>query len=859
VSVRSSWPFRLALRTVPQAWRASVRQDLADEAGQAWGSAWWCALEALGIALSLHWNFTRAAVMSDLRHAIRSMLHARGFALGAIATFALGIGVNVAVFSAVDRMLFRALPYDRPDGLAVLGQYRVGDAQPYGTLPAAYVVQARRLPAIVDASISTWDADHYRIARDPDGARYLSFVQVSYNLLAVLGVRPVIGHDFTERDARQKQHRLLLSYAVWQRDFAGSPSVIGQVMWDERSSGTAEIVGVLPDDFIPPQIVRPNLSWSGLSVTSDTLDAAGPNDRSTPPFVRLKAGVSLAVAQAQVDGVGQQVEAQQPTPRPGAPQTVVRLVPLRAALFGRYETYLALVFAAATLVLLAGCANLASLLLVRARSREHRTAVQLALGASTGRVIQAAVIEALLLAVSGCAVALVVLQAGNHAIAAWLPPLFSKYAAPVFATRVLVFSSALAALSAVVAGVWPGWRAARVDVLSVLQRGIGRTGTPPLRGSASMLAGEIAVSMVLVACASLTGRSLIGLLRTDVGFDMNRLQFVSAYLPSLPDLVLLRQQYGDMLDTLRTIPGVSAATGADVLPIMGAVDAPMWTGDQQQGQRWSVTDGFVETMGMRLLAGRPISASEVRTVAPVGMLSESGLRLVWPGVAPREAVGRLLEFPAEDPRQVVGVVSDVRGSYAERPWPSLYVPLGSARFRSMFYAVRMAPGRTLSVADVAHALQQRGHAPTLVRVSSVTALFDQGIVDQKFRAELFSCFGAVALLLAVIGLYAIQSFNVALRQMEFGIRISLGAEPHDLWRMLLRQTLRPVVVGVVVGIVVTYWAAQFLQALLVHVDARDLSTYAFVTAVLLAVGVLAAWLPARRAVRTDPAVVLRAQ
>jgi hypothetical protein len=241
------------------------------------------------------------------------------------------------------------------------------------------------------------------------------------------------------------------------------------------------------------------------------------------------------------------------------------------------------------------------------------------------------------------------------------------------------------------------------------------------------------------------------------------------------------------------------------------------------------------------------------------MLSESGLRLVWPGVAPREAVGRLLQFPGEDPRQVVGVVSDVGGSYAQRPWPSLYVPLGSTGFRSMGYVVRMAPGRTLSVADVAHALQQRGHAPTFVQVAPVTVRFDQGIVDQKFRAELFSGFGAVALLVAVIGLYAVQSFNVALRQREFGIRISLGAEPHDLWRMLLRQTLRPVLVGVVVGLLVTYWAAQFLQALLVHVDARDLSTYAFVTAVLVAVGVLAAWLPARRAVRTDPAVVLRAQ
>jgi hypothetical protein len=314
-----------------------------------------------------------------------------------------------------------------------------------------------------------------------------------------------------------------------------------------------------------------------------------------------------------------------------------------------------------------------------------------------------------------------------------------------------------------------------------------------------------------------------------------------------------------MLEALRAMPGVSSATGANVLPIIGAVAAALWTGDHGDGQRWSVTDGFVEAMGMRVLAGRPIAADEVRTMAPVGMLSQSGLRLVWPGVTPQEAVGRLLQFPGEDPRQVVGVVSDVRGSYDQRPWPSLYVPLGSTGFRFAVYAVRMAPGRTLAVADVAHRLQQRGFTPSFVRVSSVTARFDQGLVDQKFRAELFSGFGAVALLLAVIGLYAVQSFNVALRQTEFGIRISLGAEPGDLWRMLIRQTLRPVVAGIVIGMVMALWAAQFLQVFLVHVDVRDLSTYACVTAVFLAVSVLAAWLPARRAARTDPAVVLRAQ
>ena len=601
--------------------------------------------------------------MSDIRYAIRSIVRARAFALGAIATFALGIGVNVAVFSAVDRMLFRPLPYAQPDELVVMGEFSVGETTPFGTVTANEVVQARRLPGIADASVSSWNPARFRLVQSPDGAKYFSFVQVSHNMLDVLGVQPVLGHDFSEEDARSKRARVLISHAVWQQEFGGLMDVVGRSVWSDSRGTVADIAGVLPDDFIPPQIVSPNLNWSGISVTDDTLDVAGPKDRSTPPFVRLKPGVSVAAAQAQLDALLTQLRSQAPPRPPGAEKSQMRLVPLRESLFGRYQTYLALVFTAATLVLLVGCANLASLLLVRARSREHVVAVQRALGASPARVMQAAVIEALFLAGVGCAAALAVLAASNQLIAAWLPPLFSKYAAPVFASRIMIFAAALASVSAIVAGVLPGWRSSRVDVLSVLQRGTGRAGSGRLRGGATILAAEVAVSLVLVSCAALTARSLIGLLRTDVGFDMQGLYLVDALLPTSKDTVLLRQQYGDILEVLRKTPGVQSAAGADVLPMIGAMAQPMRQGSDRRGQRWSVTEDFIETMGMRVLAGRTMSAAEVRATTPVGLLSESGLALVWPGVTAAQAIGRFIEFQGEAPRQVVGVVSDVRSRY----------------------------------------------------------------------------------------------------------------------------------------------------------------------------------------------------
>jgi putative ABC transport system permease protein len=569
--------------------------------------------------------------------------------------------------------------------------------------------------------------------------------------------------------------------------------------------------------------------------------------------------VTLAEAQGQVDGLVASLRSQFPPLPPGVPASQVRLMPLREALFGRYATYVALVFAAATLVLLVGCANLASLLLVRARSRERRAAMQLALGASPGRLVQSAVIEAVLLAVIGTTLALAVLRLADQAIASWLPATFSRYAAPVFASRVLIFSVLLATGSALIAGILPGWRSARVDVLAVLQRGTGRAGSGRLRGSGALLAVEIAVSTLLVACAVLTGRTLVGLVNTSVGFNPNQLLSVSASLAPGKDPVQLLRQYRDMLEVIDHMPGVEAAAGADILPVIGAVNMPMFKGDKARGQRWAITERFVETMGMPIVAGRTLTAAEVEANAPVGLLSESGVRLRWPGVVPSAAVGRLLDFPGEASRQIVGVVSDVRYPYTADPFPSLYVPLGADGFRRMMFAVRLAPGRTLTTGDVVHTLREHGYVPTFARVDRVADNFAMSVVDQRFRAQLFLGFGVVAVVLAVIGVYAVQSFIVMLRLSEFGIRVSLGASPRDLWRMLILETMRPTVVGVVLGLIATVWAGQFLQAFLVGIQARDPWTFASVAVLLFFASALAAWVPARRASRTDPAIVLRAQ
>ena len=790
-----------------------------------------------------------------LREALRSLRQSPAFTAGAVLIFALGIGLSVAVFSGVDRVLFRPLPYDHPERLVVMTSYRDGGTDPDWSIGAPYVLRARQSPAVEELTVSALTPYQLRFAEDADGARYFAFVPMWFTALRTLGVRPLIGSDFTEEDARLKRRLAMITYDTWQRQFGGQLDAIGRRIRGGSAEMVYEITGVLPPDFIPPQL-RVTEPWSGIALSWHFIDATNAQKYLfTSPFIRLKPGVSMAQAQAQIDVIAADLGPEYPA-TPGKPASVIRLRPLRDALFGRYATYVALTFVAATMVLMVACANLANLLLVRARSREHRAAIQLALGAKPSRLIRAALVEALLLAASGCALALVVIRLSNGAMSRWLPPVFASYVAPVFETRVLLFSLGIATASALVAAVLPGWRASRVDLLSVLQRGA-RSGSGRLRGSGALLAIEIALSTVLVLGAILMGRTLTNLKSQDVGFEPDRLFTVSASLPPADTVVQLRQ-YNEMLAIIRQMPGVQAAAGADSLPMIGIINRPMSLWAPPGSQRCPATEGLIETLGMRVIAGRTFTADDVRTKARVGMLSAEGLKLIWPGVTPQEAIGRFLTFPEEPPREVIGIVSDVRFQFNAPTFPSLYVPIGSERFGGMLFAARVTPGHTLTASDLARELRARGYAPRTVNVAAVADKFATSVVDQTFRARLFAGFGLSALLLAMIGIYAVQAFAVMRRRLEFGIRVSLGASRSDLMWLVIAATLPPAAIGVLGGLTTAFMSARLVQALLFGIDARDLSTFAAVAVLLVLAAIAAAWIPARRAARADPAVLLRA-
>jgi predicted permease len=857
VTARAPWLVRAALRLVPQPWRNSVGRDLADEAGRGWLTSGWRAVQAVGVAVLLHWAFTRTAIVSDIRYAIRSMLRARWFTVGAILTFALGIGANVTVFSAVDRMLFRTLPYARPDELYVVTQFNKATGQGYGMIAKQLLVELRQHhQGIVDASEAGF-ARPFTLEEDPLDDPPFLFTPISYNTLGLFGVHPLIGRDFTRDDAATKRSAALISYELWQTRFGGSGDVIGRDVWANRKP--TEIVGVLPRDFIAASnFLAP--AAAGLVLDPDTMETAGgARDRAYSPYVRLKRGVTPEAAAAEANALDAVVEHDLGQASGSAPQLELRFVPLKRALFGHYVDYLVLVTAAAGLVLLVACGNLASLMLVRFRSRERVAAMQAALGASTGRLVMTALIEANILSIAGAAVGLTVFGWASAGLRALLPPIFSRFAAGVAEPRVVLFTVLIAAVSTMLVAVLPAWRLAHVDAMSVLKRG-GATVRGRRAGGRGLLAMEAALSVVLVMAAAATARSLVKLEGTNLGFQPHDLYRVTIRFPGTLSDTERFQRYNQTNDALSHVSGVRQAAWTNDIFLSGSRGwKPFAKGFEGQGARSNVSGGFFETLGTPMLAGRTISATDVATGAPVAVLDQSALHLVWPGVAPADAIGRSLPFDESPRREVVGVVADMRSQYGADVRPDIYLPLDAADVGPGDLIARVEVGSALSVSELRERVRQEVATPSTVTITSVSKALDTALVDQKFRATLFVSFGLVALLLAALGLYTVSTFEVTQRRAEMGIRMALGATSRDLRVLVIREALTPVFCGVAAGAVLAFWAAKFLQSFLYQLDARDPWTLAIVSLVLLTSAAVAAWVPARRASATDPVAVLRAE
>jgi predicted permease len=784
--------------------------------------------------------------VTALRRAWRSLVRSPGFALGAAATFALGIGINIAVFSSVDRMLFRPLPYRDADRLFLIQQIDLDSGQRVN-LPARYAMEAKAQLDFIEELAILGDSTGYFMGPDGDGPE-VRVSMVTSKMLEVGGIRPVMGRDFTDEDDRFQRRVAILTHEGWQARFASDPNVLGRRIWYRDTS--LEIIGVLPPGFIVPgTFIDPNIS--GIALMPTRTFALNGVPRIAPPTVRVKSGTSRESAQAALDTLVDRIRPEIPPEKHG-PQAV-QIIPIREAMFGQYFRYLWLVAGGAALVLVIACANLAGLFLVRGRARLKAAAVRLSLGASRARIAGEAMMEGALVCVAGTVTALLALAWAGRALQSVLPAIFSRFSAGLD-LRVVTFAIATTILVSLLASLVPAYLLSRGDVWRAVHSGVGPLGGGSPRRGRWLLALEAAVGVVLVAGAVVAARNLAGLTSAGIGFDPgNRhLLLITTRSKTAAD------RYADLQQALaivRGLPGVVSAAGAPMLSVLRTGTAP-FSSSGPPCCRWQVTGDYVGTMGIPLLAGRDITDADVLTRAPVALLNQLALARVWPGVRAADAIGRPLRLDGEPDREIVGIVGDTRRGHDDDPLPGVFVPVVSDPFGGMLIVARTQPGVPLLVSRVRPAVETAGRRE-LLYIRPMAPMYDRALEAPRFRAMLFGLFGIVALVIAMVGLYALTSFEVTSRRSELGVRIALGASRRAVLRLVLVDSSKPVVVGLIAGLGVAAWAAPFLQSFLHRMNARDPWMLAVAAAALLGASLAAAWLPAWRATRVNPVDVLR--
>ena len=804
----------------------------------------------------------------DLRYALRGLRRNPGFTLTAVMAAAIAIGASTAIFSAVDRILFRPLPYRDEARLVSAGMMTPLDSNEF-LLADAYF-DLRRNPGPF-AAVTSFQAGAIECDLTEQSPLRMRCLRLEANFLDTLGVRLAAGRNFSAEEDRPNGPRVaIISHALWRSRFAADPAAIGKTL---SIDGTpTRVAGVLPPDFVMPTLTHADI------LLPEALDEARERSgRALRVFARLKPGVTLPQAQSRLQPYfARMLETVPPRFRK---EVTLRVRPLRDGQGGDARAASLALLGAVLAVLLIACANIANLLLARAVGRDREIAVRAALGASRFRLVRLALTESLLLAVAGgaagCGLAFVLLRAFQAIAPEGLP----RIEEATVDQRVVLFSAAAAVLSGILFGLFPALRRTEGAVL-----GSARTVGPArgwLRGA--LVTAQIAISVTLLTGAGLLLRSLDNLERLPMGFESDRVITASfvlgrqRYSRDVEQLALFRE----LEQRLETLPGVSAAAVSDSIPPFGGTRGrPLSTIDVEgRPQRpegsggmvaWRyVTPGYFAAMGIPLRRGRPFSQLDRGAGAYSVVLSESLARLLFPGEDP---LGKHIQRgPQGQWFTVVGVAADARNLGAEKTsWPEYYFvrkavpdvtwanqepPLG---WRGAVVVVRTAVDPKLAASSLRGLFASLD--PTLpVAISTMRQRLAQGTGRPRFQATLLAAFAAIGVLLAAIGLSGVMSFLVAQRRREIGVRMALGATPGSIVRLTLGFAARSTAAGLIIGGAGAYVATRWLRAQLFQVAPGDPRPLAGAVAVLVLVALIAAAGPARRAAQVDPGTTLRAE
>jgi putative ABC transport system permease protein len=836
-------------------------------AGDAWREA---SLKFGGVAVAKESMREESTFMmlettwQDLRHAIRGLGRNPGFAATAILSLALGIGASVAIFTLADNLLLRPLPYRDPGRLMMVWETNL-------KRPA----QTRNV--VSPGNYRDWKAQNNvfeNMAVFADGraafahgnrVEELEVQYVSADLLPMLGIQPLRGRLFTEAEDRPDAPTVvLISYRLWQRWFGGEESVIGRKV--QVRSQPATIIGVMPPGFYFRNRNTDLWDTMGLDPARDYRKKSG---RYLMTLARLKPGVPLDRAQTEMTGIARRLETEYPVFNAN---WRVNVESLRESLVSKVKTSMLVLLGAVGLLLAVACANVANLLLARYTSRLREMAVRVAIGASRWRVIRQLITESVTLGLAGGILGVLFARWAVLGLLAFAPADLSRNVSIAVDYRIVLFAVAVSVLTGVIFGLAPSLVASRID----LTRGLREAGRSSVGGAgrlrAGLVAAEVALSVMLLAGAGLLFRSLVGLQSVDPGLNPSRVLTFSVLIPTAryKEPVQQTQFFTRAVEQMERLPGVESASAVSYLPFDGLAAAtnltiagrpPAKPGEEPGATIRTVMPGYFRTIGIPLRRGRVFTAADNTLDSPYRfVVNEAFVAKYMPG---EEPLGQQISVAMGNKNpygEIIGVVGDVKeGALDQEPSPTVYYIHAHLNYTSMVFVVR-TKGDPLSLSEpVRRVIHNIDSAQPVAQMRTMDTIVRETFSRQRFSALLFGGFSTVSLLLAAVGIYGVLAYSVTERTREIGLRVALGAEPGRILRQVLGSGMRVVLIGAVVGAGGALALTGLLKSLLFGVTARDATTFAAVPAVLIAVALVAAYLPARRASRLAPLDALRTE
>ena len=808
--------------------------------------------------------------LTDLKRAFRTLLKTPGFTLAALIVLALGIGANTSIFSIVNGVLLRPLPFAQPDRLVQLWHTPPEKQFPgmkQFSLSAANYLDWEQQNDVFEQS-GVYNFTDFRLTGTGD-PQVLQAARVEPTFFHVLRGQTLLGRTITPEDAHPgHEHVVVLTEKLWKKQFAGDPQVVGKTV--QLNGQAYSVIGVMASDFQKP-------GWAQLwtPLIWDPAEKVVRGEHHFLAVARLKPGVTLQQAQADLDTIAARLAQQYPADDAGWGAQVVSL---RDETVGDVRRPLYILLGSVAFVLLIACANVANLILAKTLDRRKEIAIRTALGANRVRIVRQVLSEAIVLSVAGGLLGLIVAHFATKLVVNFLGASLPRLNEIGLDVPVLAFTFGIAILTGVLSGVWPAWRMSKADPQDALKQG-GRTdaAVSGKRTRAALVVAEVSLSLVLLVGAGLLIRTLWNLRGVNPGFEAQHVLTMRIGVAST-DYTSVEQQlafYEELLRRVRAIPGVQSAGVTDDLPLQGGSTQPVAIEgqpavDMSHQPEVSVrilTPGFLSAMHIPVLRGRDFNENDTASATPVILISESMARQFWPNENP---IGKrlVMTFAPDKVREVVGVVGDVKDRGLDNkdpvstlyyPFAQFYMPAKWGKFRAMglAMAVRTTVDPAGTTSSIRAAIHELAPNTPLLEVRTMEDLVAESLSPQRFNMILLAAFAGLALLLAAVGIYSVLAYAVRQRVREIGVRMALGAQIGDVLRMIVFDGMKPTLLGVAIGLVASIALSRVLGTLVFGVKATDVPTFLTVSVLLVGVGMFASILPAWRATRVDPLRTLR--